>query len=208
MSDIPLPPATPRPMTDEEAADLDYLSENYERDIADQRWQSALEWAQKGDFAPLAECLRFEMTTPPDPMAVRNFLADALEGTFKKPRNSKAKRYHETVQFIDINGRRLTIESRYLPQATIIRRIKELQRDRKLSVKQATAVVANEANVEGQARKLQREKGISKVDAIEEARYNLEQKIARYVQNPRPEWGLSRRSASEMFAEIAATPKE
>lgn len=198
MSNVPLPGSN----SDEMNEDIDYLFENYHRDIAHQTWQSALDWARRGDFDPLAECLRFQMTEPPDPMAIRNFLADVLEGKFKKPRNSKAKHRHETVQFVDIDGRRLTVEKRHLPQATIIRRIKELQRDSKLSVKQAVAVVAKEMDVEGQARKLQREEGVPKDYAVEQARNELEQRIAGYVEKPRPEWRLSQRTLEEMFGRI------
>lgn len=46
MSDIPLP----QPLTDDEAAELDYLYENYEADHREGQWADALEWARKGRF--------------------------------------------------------------------------------------------------------------------------------------------------------------
>ncbi|WP_439925589.1 hypothetical protein [Nitrobacter sp. JJSN] len=175
MNEIPLPGPV-------DAADYDF--ENYERDIAHQTWQSALDWAKKGDFASLAQCLRYEASGPPaDPLAVRNFLADVLEGKFKKPRNSKAKRYPERVMFVDAAGRRLQIEKRYLKQATAIKRVRELRASRRLKQAKAVEIVALEMGLD-------------------------EEKVAGYVQNPRREWGLSQLTAEEMFAGIVPPSKE
>jgi hypothetical protein len=167
-------PPLPQPLTDDEAADLDYLWENYEAD----EWQSALEWARKGDFDPLAECLRSNLAAPPDPMAVRNFLADVLEGKFKKPRNSRAKRNSKRVLFEDAKGRRFYIDKRYLEQATAIKRVRELQAQRRISQAKAIEIAATKLGID-------------------------EATLAEYLRNPRPQWGLSGRTAEEMFAGVA-----
>ncbi|MCV0387550.1 MAG: hypothetical protein K5821_14205 [Nitrobacter sp.] len=203
MSNVPLPPQTPGPMTDEDAADLDYLYENYESD----KWDNALEWARKGDFSPLAGCLRFNPSAPPDPMALRNFLADVLDGTFKRPRNSKAKCNPERVRFVDANGRRLFIEKRYLKQATAIKRVRELQAERNIPQRKAIEIAASEIDITKSVRKLMKA-GHDREYAVDAARNELEHRISGYLNNPRPEWCLSRRSASELFAEIAPALKK
>lgn len=204
-SEFPLPPFLPRPMTDEEADDLDYLWENYDLDT--DPWQCALGWAKKGDFDPLINCLRFIRTAPPDEMAVRNFLASVLDGSFKKPRNSKSKRNRERIYFEDAKGRRFLIDKRHLKQATAIKRVRELQTERRILQDQAIEIVASEMDITKRVRKLEKA-GFSEADATEKIRYILCREIAGYLQNPRPEWGLSRPTVSEMFGEVLVKPTE
>jgi hypothetical protein len=167
------------------------VDDDYDYDPDADAWESALDWAHKGDFKPLAECLRFNPAAPPDQMAVRNFLADVLDGTFKKPNNSKAKRDREFVQFVDARGRRLSIDKRYLPQATAIKRVRELQAKHKVDQAKALDMFVDESGIE---------------DEDELAEYR--DTIAEYLRNPRPEWGLSRRTAEEMFRSVLLKPKE
>jgi hypothetical protein len=174
MSKIPLP----GPVDD----DLDY----YDYDPDADGWESALDWARKGDLIPLAECLRFNPAAPPDPMAVRNFLASVLDKSWTKPPNSKAKRDQEHVQFVDANGRRLRINKRHLPQATAIKRVRELMREKKCSQAKALDTFADESGIDD-----------------EEKRAKYRDKIAGYLNNPRPEWGFNKRTAEEMFAGVA-----
>ena len=117
--------------------DPDDYPDDYDPDA--EAWDSALDWARKGDYKPMIECLRFNPAAPPDPMAVRNFLADVLDGK-KKPRHSE-KRDAERVAFVDAKGRRLTIEKRHLKQATAIKRVKEMQSK---GHRQAEAIVRDE----------------------------------------------------------------
>ena len=112
-------------------------------------------------------------------MAVRNFLADVLEDKFKKPRNSRAKRNPERVLFEDAKGRRFYIDKRYLKQATAIKRVRELQAQRRISQAKAIEIAAAELEIDD-------------VDTL-----------AEYLRNPRPQWGLSQRTAEEMFAGVA-----
>ncbi|QDM32185.1 hypothetical protein FNL55_13185 [Tardiphaga sp. vice352] len=107
MSDIPLP----QPLTDDEAAELDYLYENYEADHREGQWADALEWARKGDFAPLVECLR-RTDFPLDHPDVRNWLADGLADRFKKPR--RVKKRPKFAIFEDASGRRFYLDQRHL----------------------------------------------------------------------------------------------
>jgi hypothetical protein len=158
-------------------ADADF--EDYDNyDPSTDAWVSALDWARKGDFKPLAECLRFNPAAPPDQMAVRNFLADVLVETFKKPVNSKAKRDREFVPFVDADGRRLSIDRRYLKPATAIKLVRELMRTKKRRQAQAIEDVAV----------------LLKMD---------ENKLAEWVRNPRQRWGLSNRTTEEMFGDVA-----
>jgi hypothetical protein len=176
MSDLPVP----GPVDDD-----DY--DNYDNCDPDaDAWESALDWARKGDLLPLAECLRFNPSAPPDQMAVRNFLADVLDETYKKPRNSKAKRDQEFVPFVDIDGRQLRIDKRYLPQAEAIKRVREVMRDKKCSQAIAIEDVVKELGTK---------------DELKLAKYR--DKIAGYLQNPRPQWGLSGRTVEEMFSGVA-----
>jgi len=179
MSDIPLP----GPLTDEEIDDLDYLWENYDPDA--DAWESALDWARKGDFIPLAECLRFNPSAPRDQMAVRNFLADVLDETFKKPRNSKAKRDQEFVPFVDIDGRQLSINKRYLPQAEAIKRVREVMRKKKCSQADAIEAVVKELGTK---------------DEFKLAKYR--DKLTGWVHDQRPWWGLNQRTVQEMFGDV------
>ncbi|MBN8963027.1 MAG: hypothetical protein J0H71_17985 [Rhizobiales bacterium] len=166
------------PVAQPVAEETEYLFDHYESD----QWVEALNWARKGDFAPLVECLRLNLVAPPDPMAVRNFLADVLEGKFKKPRNSKAKRDSEHVQFKDANGRRFFIDKRHVKQATAIKRVREVQTTRRVKQAKAIEIVAAELQLD-------------------------EMKIAEYLRNPRPEWGLSRPTVDEMFGSIQGKSK-
>lgn len=103
-------PPLPQPLTDEQAAELDYLSENYESDTAWYEWQTALGWAKKGDFAPMAECL-MRTNLPLNNDDARAWLAEGLIKGFTKPRRI-AKR-PEYVSF-EMDGRHFKIDKRHL----------------------------------------------------------------------------------------------
>lgn len=156
--------------------DPDDYPDDYDPDA--EAWDSALDWARKGDYKPMIECLRFNPAAPPDPMAVRNFLADVLDGK-KKPRHSE-KRDAERVAFVDAKGRRLTIEKRHLKQATAIKRVKEMQSK---GHRQAEAIEA-----------VAKELGMTSI--------REKNKLAEWVRNPRREWGLNQRTVEEMFGSL------
>ncbi|QDM16844.1 hypothetical protein [Tardiphaga sp. vice278] len=135
MSDIPLP----QPLTDDEAAELDYLYENYEADHREGQWADALEWARKGDFAPLVECLR-RTDFPLDHPDVRNWLADGLADRFKKP--DKVAKRPVMVPFELANGRTININERHLKQFEAMRLAEQLMvtMDRKAAIEKAADV--------------------------------------------------------------------
>ncbi len=93
----PLPPP-PQPSSDDEDAHGNAAAEA-QISLA---WQDALEWAKRGDLEPLTALLRSENSLQDD-RHVRDFLADVLEGKFKRPRGKPVSR-PEMTWWLDPNG--------------------------------------------------------------------------------------------------------
>ena len=114
-----LPPA-PAPSTGDDEED-----HNYDGDRAWHDWHFALEWANRGDYRPLAELLRTNL--PLNNGDAREFLAKLLMGEVRKPRKIVKRPDH--VPFTDANGRTFYIDKRY---ERIFRAMKQFQETKAL----------------------------------------------------------------------------
>jgi hypothetical protein len=81
----------------------------------DVAWHDALKWAQRGNFAYLSKLLRSD-TPLRDDTNLRNFLADVLDGKFKRGRGTPPKRPRH-IPIIDLEkGVLIKLDERDLPQ--------------------------------------------------------------------------------------------
>jgi hypothetical protein len=135
----------PTALTDDETCDQEWLYDNYNSEVTHSEWQRALDWAHKGDFQPIVECLRrTDMVLNNE--NVREWLANGLERGFKKP-NKVAKR--PTLKPFELDGVHYHVDERYLEKLTAIRRVRELQGQGN-SVFDAVAIAAKEYGIREQ----------------------------------------------------------
>jgi len=159
----PVPPGPSPDDTDWEAEEASYTWH---------QWHYALEWAHKGDFEPLAECLR-RSDLPLNNEDVRNWLADGLSGGFKKPRKITKRPKH--VPF-EMAGRHFYIDERHLKQFEAMRRASEIQ---------ATGVRAEEA-----------------IDRAASEHNVEPETLKNWMRREREYWGLSPARYDRMFANL------
>jgi hypothetical protein len=111
---IPTPPA-PGPSTDDDEHDSTVN--------ITAAWHECLDWARRGDVTPLSDLLRGDCPLQDD-WHVRTFLADVLDGKFKRPRGKPVRRPEGTF-WVDAEGAVSWIDKRDLRRLEIAKWIDE-----------------------------------------------------------------------------------